>query len=73
MFIAKPERYTVNRKQAASLTAAPAIQITPTMESQPAIILRSLGMIHGVLPIAEALRVAHAIADAVEAAKTPKP
>lgn len=69
MFIAKPEKYAANRRQAANFTATPAVQVTPTAERTPAILLRSPGMIHGVLPIPEALRIANAIADAVEAAE----
>lgn len=69
MFIAKSEKYAANTKQAANLTAVPAIQNTPDGR-QPAILLRSPGMIHGVLPVADALRVANQIADALAAHRT---
>ncbi|MDV8148542.1 hypothetical protein [Arthrobacter sp. B10-11] len=72
MFTAKSERYAGNVKQAASLTARPAVQFTPEEVEQPAIVLRSSGQIHGVLPLAEALRLANELADLIAELREPK-
>ncbi|WP_426226254.1 hypothetical protein [Pseudarthrobacter sp. DSP2-3-2b1] len=67
MFIAKSENYRANTRQAATLTARPAILITPEEGREPAILLRSSGQIHGVLPLGEGMRLATEIADIIAA------
>ncbi|MFS0717579.1 hypothetical protein ABC337_11490 [Arthrobacter sp. 1P04PC] len=67
LFVAKPGKQSTNLRQAASLTAQPAVQITATGKREPAVLLRAGGQIRGVLPLAEALRVATEMADIIEA------
>lgn len=72
MFLSSPEYYASNVKQARITNAAPAALITPDGERQPAVVLYKRGKIHGVLPAAEALRLAHEIADAIEQSEQAK-
>ncbi|MDI3211697.1 hypothetical protein [Arthrobacter sp. AL12] len=70
MFTSQPDHHRRNIVQAFSYRARPAILSTPTGEQEPAVILRSGERIHGILPIAQALKLADQIADAVEAHDT---
>lgn len=65
MFISQPRHYEFNAKQAASYTAAPAVLIAGDGTQEPGVVLHSLHTIQGVLPAAEALRLANEIADAL--------
>ena len=67
MFKSRPEHYGFNIKQAADFTARPAVINAPEGHTEPAVILRTLGSIQGVLPVTEALRIANEIADALAA------
>jgi hypothetical protein len=67
MFISKADRHEHNIKQAASYNARPGLLTAPSGQQEPAIVLRSSGAIHAVLPAPEALRLANEIADALAA------
>lgn len=67
MFTSRPQHYTFNARQATGYTAAPAALGKPDGDHEPAVVLRSLGTIQGVLPVPEALRLATEIADALAA------
>lgn len=69
MFEGKAKNYQLNIAQAVSFNARPAALNTPTGERTPGVVLRSYGRVHAVLPVADALRVANEMADAVEAAE----
>lgn len=73
MFVAKKEKRAANLLQAASLTAGPAVLIAPDDAREPAVVLRSQGQIHGVLPLNEALRVATQMADVIAAHRKATP
>lgn len=73
MFISASERYDKNVRQALSYTAAPAVMTRRDGQQEPGVILHSLKNIRGVLPAAEALRLANEIADALAAHRTNKP
>lgn len=68
MFISKPEQHRFNIAQAHSLKARPAV-LTAAIggDQEPAVIIRSKDGIHGVIPVAQALRLANEIADAADA------
>jgi len=67
MFISKPEHFHLNMKQAATYNAQPALMAVADGAREPAVVLFSTSQIRGVLPVSEALRLAHEIADAVDA------
>jgi hypothetical protein len=69
MFRSDSNRYQGNLLQAAGTTAHPAELQDPAGPKVPAVVIRDTRYILGILPIAEALRVAHEIADAVAAHK----
>ena len=73
MFQGKPENYQLNIKTAEGFRARPAVLTSPTGEQEPAVVLHSPGRVHGVLPIADALRISNEIADAVEASERATP
>lgn len=70
MFIGTAGNYALNTRQGASFNAKPAALATPTGTLEPGVVIRSLGKVHGVLPAADALRLATEIADALEAHRT---
>jgi hypothetical protein len=66
VFLSSPEYYASNINQARITNAAAATLTAPGGERQPAVVLYKKGKIYGVLPAAEALRLANEIADAIE-------
>lgn len=65
MFKSKPIHHDFNTKQAANYTARPAVLEAPNGQYETGVVLHSMGHIQGVLPVAEALRLANEIADAL--------
>lgn len=70
MFKSRPDHHQLNIRQAASYRAQPGLLLTPTGGQEPGVVLRSSGLIQGVLPATEALRLANEIADALAAHHT---
>lgn len=66
MFLSSPEYCASNIKQARITNAGAAAATAPDGERQPAVVLYKRGKIYAVLPAAEALRLAHEIADAIQ-------
>lgn len=67
MFISQPSRHSFNVRQAPTINAKPALLTAPDGSKEPAVVLFSSFQVQGVMPAAEALRVANEIADAVDA------
>lgn len=65
MFRSRSQHYEFNLKQAANYTARPALLDKPDGGQEPGVVLHSMGNIQGVLPVAQALRLANDIADAL--------
>lgn len=65
MFASRPDRHEFNIRQAASYGAKTGLLLTPDGGQEPAVVLRSGGVIQAVLPAADALRLANEIADAL--------
>lgn len=66
MFLSGPDHYASNINHARNTKAGPATLTAPSGEQQPAVVLFKKGKIYGVLPAAEALRLANELADALE-------
>ena len=67
MFISHTAHYAKNLLQAGTYAAQPAILSAPGGNQEPAVVLFKTRQITGVLPAAEALRLANEIADALGA------
>jgi hypothetical protein len=67
-FISKPENYSGNLREGADMSAGPAY-LTGPRGREPGVILREGKRILGIVPAAQAIRLANEIADAVEAAE----
>jgi hypothetical protein len=67
VFVTAREQYARNIRESSNYMARPARLTTPTDEREPAVILYCGGHIKAVMPVADALRLANQIADAVEA------
>ena len=67
MFRSDSDRYQENLVLAATTTARPAELQDPAGPKVPAVVVRTRKYILSVMPIPEALRLAHEIADAVAA------
>lgn len=69
MFITSAHHYDRNVSDAANFTATPAELGVPGGGKEPGVVLRNGRSIKAVLPVSEALRLAHQIADAVASHK----
>ncbi|MEO5314198.1 hypothetical protein PV772_08760 [Pseudarthrobacter sp. CC12] len=69
MFITAAHQYDRNVSDAANFTAAPAELGIPGGAREPGVVLRNGKSIKAVMPVSEALRLAHQIADALASHK----
>lgn len=67
MFSSATQHYERNVKQAPSIHAKPATLNSPDGAQQPGVVIFKTRQIQNVLPLAEALRLANQIADAIAA------
>lgn len=67
MFIGRSQHHNHNVSQARIMTAKPALLTAPTGEQEPAVVIHAHGNVYAVLPVADALRVATDIANALAA------
>lgn len=67
MFTSPAEHHYRNLRDAAVFSASPARIGTPEGAPEPGVVLRSGNGIRAVMPIPDALRLAHQIADAIAA------
>ncbi|KRE79917.1 hypothetical protein [Arthrobacter sp. Soil763] len=65
MFTSHAEHYQRNTEEAAHYNAKPARLTNHHGQNEPAVMIRSSNYIKVVLPVSEALRLAHEIADAL--------
>jgi hypothetical protein len=69
MFTSPAQHYDRNLRDAAEFNASPARMDTPGGSQERGVVLRSGKGIRAVMPIPDALRLAHQIADAIAAHK----
>ncbi|WP_432244802.1 hypothetical protein ACRB8A_12420 [Arthrobacter sp. G.S.26] len=67
MFTSKAEHYGINIKQGVTINAKPALMTTDNGEHIAAVVVFKSRQIQSVLPLADALRLANEIADAIAA------